>query len=309
MKQQLTINKLPVPTWRFLKGNEVNLDWEIDDTNSMVQIIKNENMFSITATTNYGDAEMNFNTKENENLTFLQIIGGDENINQEPQNLKLNTKLTLAKSSKLKLIQVFVPEIATKIINNVESTCADQATVEIIQFALGKGDTYNEVITNLDGKSSKLFLDIGYITKNQTLDMNILAKHKASQSQSEIFVEGVIGDNGKKVFRGTIDLQNGASEAVGSEEENVLLLGDDFQNLTIPVILCGQEDVRGAHGGAIGELTDDVVFYLKSRGIDKKTAEILMSYAKMKRVLDKIQDENIETIVNKLIQEKLEYEQ
>ena len=61
-----------------------------------------------------------------------------------------------------------------------------------------------------------------------------------------------------KVFRGSIDFKRGASGAKGTESEQVLLLGDDVINQTIPLILCAEEDVEGNHGAAIGELDEEL---------------------------------------------------
>lgn len=59
---------------------------------------------------------------------------------------------------------------------------------------------------------------------------------------------GVLAGKAFKLFRGSIDLLPGGSGAKGQEQENVLLLGDGVVNQTIPLILCGEEDVEGNHG-------------------------------------------------------------
>ena len=70
-----------------------------------------------------------------------------------------------------------------------------------------------------------------------------------------------------KLFRGSIDFVKGCAGSVGNEKEDVLLLGDDVVNQTIPLILCAEEDVEGNHGASIGELDEKTLFYLMSRGI------------------------------------------
>ncbi len=51
-------------------------------------------------------------------------------------------------------------------------------------------------------------------------------------------------------------------------------------NKTIPIILCAEEDVEGSHGATIGELDEETLFYFESRGIDKETAEDIMTRGK-----------------------------
>ena len=56
--------------------------------------------------------------------------------------------------------------------------------------------------------------------------------------------DGVLQDRSAKLFRGTIDFQKGAAGSKGDEKEDVLLLGEDVVNRTIPLILCAEEDVE-----------------------------------------------------------------
>ena len=77
---------------------------------------------------------------------------------------------------------------------------------------------------------------------------------------------GVLRDQAFKLFRGTIDFKAGSAGSEGEEQEDVLILGDDAVNQTIPLILCAEEDVQGSHGATIGRLDDELLFYLCSTG-------------------------------------------
>ena len=101
----------------------------------------------------------------------------------------------------------------------------------------------------------------------------------------------------RKFFRGSIDFKRGSSGSKGAETENVLLLGDDVENKTIPLILCAEEDVDGSHGATIGELDEETLFYFAARGIDQETAEDIMTKAKLEVLYQHIQDEETERIV------------
>ena len=92
-------------------------------------------------------------------------------------------------------------------------------------------------------------------------------------------------DSAKKVFRGTIDFKTGSSDSKGSENETVIMLGDDVVNKTVPLILCSEENVEGSHGATIGELDEDTLFYFESRGIGREEAERIMAYAALKRLI------------------------
>ena len=58
--------------------------------------------------------------------------------------------------------------------------------------------------------------------------------------------------------------------AKGDEKEDVLLVGDNMVNQTIPLILCAEEDVEGNHGASIGKLDENMLFYAATRGIPRR---------------------------------------
>ena len=125
-----------------------------------------------------------------------------------------------------------------------------------------------------------------YLGKNsQTIDYNIAVNHWGKDTHSGINAAGALMDSAKKVFRGTIDFKTGSSDSKGSENETVIMLGDDVVNKTVPLILCSEENVEGSHGATIGELDDDTLFYFESRGIGREEAERIMAYAALKRLI------------------------
>ncbi len=118
-----------------------------------------------------------------------------------------------------------------------------------------------------------------------TIDYNIAVNHWGKDTHSGINAAGALMDSAKKVFRGTIDFKTGSSDSKGSENETVIMLGDDVVNKTVPLILCSEENVEGSHGATISELDDDTLFYFESRGIGREEAERIMAYAALKRLI------------------------
>ena len=68
---------------------------------------------------------------------------------------------------------------------------------------------------------------------------------------------------------------HGCSGSVGAETETVLLLGERTSNISLPVILCDEDDVQGTHGATIGHVNADQLDYLASRGLDEAEIEAL----------------------------------
>ena len=189
------------------------------------------------------------------------------------------------------------------------SECAENGQLDVLQIFIGKGNLYNGVRTELIGKRASTNMDIGYLgQKKQVIDINLVVNHIGKKTNCNIQVDGTLKDAAEKIFRGSIDFKTGSSDSKGAETENVLLLGDDVVNKTIPLILCAEENVEGSHGATIGELDEDTLFYFASRGIDMETAEDMMTKGKMEVLYRKIQDENTEKLVEKQLAEVMEYD-
>ncbi len=121
--------------------------------------------------------------------------------------------------------------------------------------------------------------------------MNYNAYHTGKKTECEINASGVLRDEAFKIFRGTIDFQEGCSGSVGSEMEDVLMMDDGVSNQTIPLILCGEEDVSGNHGATIGRLDEKLMFYMQSRGMNTEEIYEMMARARIDAVIRKIPDE------------------
>ena len=99
------------------------------------------------------------------------------------------------------------------------------------------------------------------------------------KARANLDMTGVLSDDAKKALRATIDLVNGCKGAKASEQETVLVCGDDVVNKTLPTILCDEDDVEGSHGAAIGTVSPEQLAYLSDRGLTEDEAEELFRRA------------------------------
>ena len=76
-------------------------------------------------------------------------------------------------------------------------------------------------------------------------------------------------------------------------------------NRSIPLILCKEENVDGRHGATIGQLSDDMLFYMEARGIDKETAKKIMVRARLDSIARMIPDEKLKDKVSSYLDEIL----
>lgn len=206
--------------------------------------------------------------------------------------IAVQTRFKARKNARVRLIQLQLLGSGYRMLNDIGGSCGDGASVEIVQLFLGGAETYAGCLAELDGTESALSVDVGYLgIEGQRFDMNYVANHRGRRSKSRIMAGGVLRDQAFKLFRGTIDFKAGAAGAEGEEQEDVLILGDDAVNQTIPLILCAEEDVQGSHGATIGRLDDELLFYLCSRGMSREKAAQVMTRAKLDKVCRRIGDE------------------
>ena len=218
-------------------------------------------------------------------------------------NFAVQTEITAEIGAKIKLVQLQLLGKGCTVFNDIAANCESGASVSLIQFFLGSGKTYSGCEARLEGDESRFETEIGYFGKeNQAFDMNYNAVHLGKRTRSIMNAGGVLDDGAEKIFRGTIDFKRGSAGSKGDEKEDVLLLGDDVVNKTIPLILCAEEDVQGNHGASIGRLDEALLFYLASRGLTAEQAEALMARAKLDALCVKIGDAEAQKSVEEYLE-------
>lgn len=309
--ENIIINRLPAKTWYWLDVNETKLPWDRSNTVEL-----ESQTVTAAKAEKHEPVRIHVNTVDeysNKNIRLEAMTGGELTVFMNygtRYNLAVHTEIIAHENSVVRLVQTQHTEENAVLYNEINGECAKGARVELIQVFLGKGDVYSDSRFELSGEKSSLKADIGYIGQHeQKIDINVVANHTGRETESEINAGGALKDASKKVFRGTIDFKRGAVNAVGNEQETVLMLGDDVQNKTIPLILCAEENVVGNHGATIGELDDDTLFYFESRGIDREHAENIMARASIDRLSRMTEDEETQNIISDGLKEVLGYDE
>lgn len=118
-----------------------------------------------------------------------------------------------------------------------------------------------------------LFLGAG----RRVIDNHTLVDHAAPHATSRELYKGVLADDARGVFRGRVIVRPGAQGSDASQHNPNLLLGDGAEVDTKPQLEIHADDVKCSHGCAIGRSDEDALFYLRSRGIDKEQAQLLLT--------------------------------
>lgn len=209
-------------------------------------------------------------------------------------HLAVQTKIVLEEGASINLIQLQRMGSGVTFINDIGSMQDEKSTFDLKEVIIGASKTYLGSRSNLVGDNSEFNAEVAYLVENKDkLDMNFVEFQKGKKTNSNLDVKGILRDEAFKIFRGTIDFIRGCAGSKGSELEDVLLLDDTIVNQTIPLILCDEEDVEGDHGATIGQIDDEKLFYLKSRGIKEEDIYEMLAKARLHSVISKISDEEI----------------
>ena len=277
MSEKIQINKLPVNTWNRLGVNYAEVEWEETAPAKQSITVKSGEApepFRLDFS-EAGDSEVSFTAEENSSITVYEL---------HRSNSAVKLSFDIGKNASVKLVQLLNP--TEKLRHETFANCSKGGRFQIMTIMTGDGNIYSDNRTELEGDSSSINVEVAYLGKNsQTIDYNIAVNHWGKDTHSGINAAGALMDSAKKVFRGTIDFKTGSSDSKVSENETVIMLGDDVVNKTVPLILCSEENVEGSHGATIGELDNDTLFYFESRGIGREEAERIMAYAALKRLI------------------------
>lgn len=182
----------------------------------------------------------------------------------------------------------------------------DNAQLNLIVVDLSEADSYSEIVVDLDGDDSKVNISAAYFGFGQRkLDLNYIVHQRGKRSEANMDVKGALSGQCNKIFRGTLDFIRGSKGSVGREKEEVIVLSDTVRNRSVPLMLSSEDEVDGHHAVSVGQIDDDKLFYLMSRGLDKLEAEKLIVEAAFNPIITQLDDENLIDKISEIIERRL----
>ncbi len=238
---------------------------------------------------------------ENSEVTIALDFTSDD---ESTELIGISTRLYLKKGAKVKFVKIQRAGNKTLVLNDTGAIEEEYAQLDYAKLELGGEKTYTGVYSALNGKKSIFYFDCGFfVNEKRILDGNFVATQRGRETDAKMFFKGVLADEAQKVFRETIDMRLGSEGSLGDEQEDSLLLGDNVINKAMPIILCEEEKVEARHGATIGKISDEMLFYMQTRGIEKVEAEKMIVRGKLNDVSRKIPDEGLSALVRSKIEE------
>ena len=191
----------------------------------------------------------------------------------------------------------------------VDNTFAEQHSTSVCSvhtFSFGGEITRNNLNFFQKGEGIDSILNGVTILEGKThVDHNTLVEHQEPNCESHQDYKGIFDEKSTGVFNGKIIVEQEAQKTNAFQSNNNILLSDKATVNSKPQLEIFADDVKCSHGCTIGQLDEDALFYLRSRGIAKKEARALLMYAFANTVLESVKIPELKGRINKLIANKI----
>ena len=156
-------------------------------------------------------------------------------------------------------------------------------------ITLHNGVTRNRLDLVFKGEGAECELNGCVIAdKNQHVDNNTLIDHQVGHCDSRELYKYVLDDEAVGAFAGRVLVRHGSQKTTSEERNQNLCMTRQARMFTQPMLEIYADDVKCSHGSTVGQLNDAALFYMQQRGISIKEARLLLEFAFVGEVIDKI---------------------
>ena len=149
---------------------------------------------------------------------------------------------------------------------------------------LGRHDLYALIGDGCETDLSGLYITSG----SQHMDNFINLDHAQPNSTSRLYYKGILSGRSRAVFGGTVFVREGADKTDSLQSDKNLLLSPDAEVDSKPALFIWADDVKCGHGATAGNVDEDTVFYMRSRGVDLETASRLLIFGFASEIIDTV---------------------
>jgi len=177
-------------------------------------------------------------------------------------------------------------------------------------IALGAKLSRTNIYATLAGEGLECILNGLYLTRGEQLaDHYMVVEHAQPHCASHEYFNGILADKSKGVFHGRILVRPGAQKTDAKQTNKNLLLSDDATADTKPQLEIYADDVKCTHGATVGQLNDESIFYLRTRGLGLDTARRMLIHAFAGEIIDRVRCAAVRQELDRLVWDRLEQNQ
>lgn len=216
-------------------------------------------------------------------------------------------------------IQIFVEDNAHLTHYRVQKESADAFNYGVTELMVGRGGSYDSTSINLGGALSRHDIDVRFTAEggeawvdglymlggSQHHDTHSIIDHTVPNCVSHQNYKGVLNDKSRAVFNGKVFVRENAHGTDAQQSNKNLLLSNDARVDTKPQLEIFNDDVKCSHGATVGQLEEEELFYLLTRGLPETLARNLLTYGFAEEVINKIDIESIKTELDAAVLNRL----
>jgi Fe-S cluster assembly protein SufD len=216
------------------------------------------------------------------------------------------TEIYAGKGAKFHYSRVQNEHLNSKLLTNLFIHQEADSTVRSITITLHGGLIRNNtnVLMNAEGCNNETY-GLFMSDKNQHIDNYVNIDHAKPNCTSTQLFKGILNDQSTGSFNGRILVRQDAQKTLAYQTNNNILMSDEARMNSKPQLEIYADDVRCSHGATTGQLDENALFYMQSRGIPRKEARLLMLYAFAHEVIEKIQVTPLKDRINHLVDKRL----
>lgn len=241
-----------------------------------------------------------------EENTELQIIERHQSLTGNEVFTNAVTEIFAARNAIVDYYKVQNDTHTASLVDNTYISQKDNSSVSVHTFSLGGKLTRNNLNFYQEGEHINSTLKgVTILEEKQHVDHHTLVHHIQPHCESHQDYKGIFGESATGIFNGKIIVDRIAQKTNAFQQNNNILISDKATVNTKPQLEIFADDVKCSHGCTVGQLDKEALFYLQSRGIPKKEATALLTYAFANNVLESVRIPELKTRITNLIAQKL----
>jgi Fe-S cluster assembly protein SufD len=191
-------------------------------------------------------------------------------------------------------------------IATTEARVGREGTYRSCAISVGARLARHDLNVVLDGEYAECIVDGLYVAaSDQHIDNHTTIDHQKAHAVSSQLYKGIIDGDGRAVFNGKIFVREGALLTDARQLNKNLLLSDRAKVDTKPQLEIYADDVKCAHGATVGQLEDEELFYLETRGISPERARSLLTFGFAEDVIRRIRIASLREQLDRIVLGKL----
>jgi Fe-S cluster assembly protein SufD len=241
---------------------------------------------------------IDFVLKKNSSLKLINLFDDSSNNNF----ININYQFKVEKDAILKNYKIDhkINSNIKYFFNNIN--LEENSLVETFIYSTGSKFIKNEVNYNLKGQYSSGFINgIINLKDEQHHEIKTNVNHLSENTKSYQLIKSVLNDNSKGIYQGKIFVNSKAQKTDGYQLSKALLLSENTEFDAKPELEIYADDVKCSHGSTSGNLDENSIFYLMSRGLSYKQSRELLINGFLMDVVEKITDSEVKNLIKSIM--------